>query len=90
MRTTIVDPANRTLSLGSTFSDSLNNYVINKNSSGDFILDFTASLQGTADQIYRHGRDWIIHLDYTVGNLICALISEGVTVPSSRPSCRLS
>jgi len=84
--TTIVNPANRTLSQGSTFSDSLNNLVINKNSSGDFILDFTASLKGAADQIYRHGRDWIIGLDYTVGNLKCHIDLQGRYGPVIQPT----
>jgi hypothetical protein len=83
---TIVDPANRTLSMGSTFSDNLN-YTINKNSSGDFSLDFTSSLKGsTADQIYRHGRDWIIHLDFSVGNLICAVDLRGRYGPVITPN----
>ncbi len=83
--TIIVDPADRTLSMGDTFSNSLNNFVINKNSSGDFILDFTASLKGAADQIYRHGRDWIIHLDYTVGYLKCSIDLRGRFGPVITP-----
>ena len=73
----MADPANRTLALGANFSDSLGNQVINKSSNGYFYLDFTASLQGTADQMYRHGRDWTIHLNYTVGNLTCSLDLRG-------------
>jgi hypothetical protein len=84
--TTIVNPTNRTLSLGSTFSDGLNNWVINRNSNGYFMLDFTANLQGTADQIYRHGRDWTIHLDYTVGNLTCDVNLQGRYGPIITPS----
>ncbi len=84
--TTIVDPANRTLALGSTFSDGLNNQVINTSSNGYFMLDFTAILQGTADQIYRHGRDWTLHLDYTVGTLTCGVDLRGRYGPVITPS----
>ena len=50
------------------------------------MLDFSTTLQGTADQIYRHGRDWIIHLDYTVGNLNCPVDLHGRYGPVITPS----
>ena len=84
--TTFVNPADRTLALGSTFTDGLNNFVINRSSNGYFMLDFSTTLLGTADQIYRHGRDWIIHLDYTVGNLICDVDLRGRYGPVITPS----
>ena len=83
---TIVDPPNRPLTWFSTFSDGLNNYAINPSSTGYFMLDFTGSLRGTADQIYRHGRDWIIGLDYTVGSLTCHTNLRGRYGPIVQPT----
>jgi hypothetical protein len=84
----IVDPAtNRTMTMGMLpFSDSLNNYQINTNSSGDFALDFTASLRGSVGQMYRHGRDWIVGLDYMVGDLPCHVDLQGLYGPVITPS----
>lgn len=84
--TTIADPANRTLTLGSTFTDNLNGFVINANSHGYFALDFTASLQGSADQMYRHGRDWIIELDYVGGSVTCHTDLRGRYGPVIQPT----
>jgi hypothetical protein len=84
--TTFLNPANRTLNLGSSFTDNLNNFVIDVNTNGYLSLDFTSSLRGSADQIYRHGRDWIIHLDYTVGNLTCPLDLRGRYGPIVTPN----
>ncbi|HTP07117.1 MAG TPA: hypothetical protein VMP08_02615 [Anaerolineae bacterium] len=75
--TTIIDPANRALTPGATFSDNLNGFAIGPNSNGYFALDFTASLQGSADQMYRHGRDWIIELEYVGGSVICGTGLQG-------------
>ena len=84
--TTIVDPPNRVLTPGAAFTDSLNNFVIGTNSSGVFAVDFTTSLQGTADRIYRHGRDWIIGLSYTVGGLACGSEVRGRYGPIIQPT----
>ncbi len=78
---TIVDPANRVLAMGSAFGDSLNNYVIGINSSGLFALDFTESLQR-----YRHGRDWIVGLEYTAGSLTCYTELQGLHGPIVQPT----
>ncbi len=83
----IVDPGNRAMTMGMTpFSDSLNDYEINTNSSGYFDLDFTASLRGSVGQMYRHGRDWTLGLDYTVGDLICHLDLRGRFGPVITPT----
>lgn len=82
----IVDPIDRTLGMGNAFNDSMNNFVINANSNGYFVLDFAANLRGTADQIYRHGRDWIIHLGYVAGSLNCAVDLRGRYGPVITPS----
>ncbi len=84
--TTIVNPPNITLSQGSAFNHALNNFVIGTNSSNDFALDFTANLNGSVPQMYRHGRDWMIGLDYKVGNLICHIDLQGRYGPVITPS----
>jgi hypothetical protein len=85
--TSIADPANRPMTRGmAPFTDRLNNRVINPNSSGDLALDFTASLKGSVGQMYRHGRDWIVGLDYTVGNLTCRIDLQGRYGPVIEPT----
>jgi hypothetical protein len=83
---TIANPANRMLMLGDTFTDNLNNFVINANSSGVFAVDFTTSLQGSANQMYRHGHDWIIGLEYTAANLSCYTDLRGRFGPVIQPT----
>ncbi|CAG0936622.1 hypothetical protein TFLX_05503 [Thermoflexales bacterium] len=83
----IVDPANRAMAMGMTpFSDNLNNYVINQNSSGALNLDFTGSLRGSVGQMYRHGRDWMLGLDYRMGTLNCHVDLRGRYGPVITPS----
>jgi hypothetical protein len=85
--TVIANPPNRAMTMGMpSFSDGLNNRVINKSTSGILGLDFTASLQGTALQMYRHGRDWIVGLDYIVGNLNCHVDLQGRYGPVIEPT----
>jgi hypothetical protein len=83
----IVDPGNRAMTMGMPpFSDSLNDFEIWTNTSGYFDLDFTANLRGSVGQMYRHGRDWTLGLDYTVGDLICHLDLRGLFGPVITPS----
>jgi hypothetical protein len=84
--TTLLDPANLTLSPGSTFSHNLSGATIDANSSGEFTLDFTSNLAGSAGQMYRHGRDWSVGLDYVVGNLTCHVDSRGRYGPIVEPT----
>jgi hypothetical protein len=78
----IANPANRVMTMGMVpFSDSLNNYEINPNSSGELALDFTADLQQ-----YRHGRDWIIGLDYFGGSVTCHTDLRGRYGPIVKPT----
>jgi uncharacterized repeat protein (TIGR02543 family) len=86
-RAVIADPTNRTMTMGMTpFGDSLNNQIINKSSSGLFGLDFTASLKGSVAQMYRHGSDWIVGLDYLVGPLACHVDLRGRYGPVITPT----
>ena len=85
--TTIVDPANVAMSTGSSFSHALNNYVINQGTSGEFRLDFRASLRNAnPEAMYRHGYDWGIGLDYQVSNLNCHMDLRGLHGPAVVPN----
>jgi hypothetical protein len=80
------DPANIPLTgLGSAFNHTFTQ-VVNSDSDGDFAVDFTGPLQGGSSLSYRHGRDFMIHIDAVVGSLTCSVDVRGRYGPVVQPA----